>query len=72
VSLFDAFDDDDTGKLVVTLILFGNVCTDGDDGDEQLKSLSCSTLIIIGVVVDASSILFVICDGDNELLRFNV
>jgi len=74
VSLFDEFEDDDTGKFVVILILFGNVCINGDDGDEQLTSLSCSTLITIGVVVDTSSIPFVIviCDGDNELLRLTV
>jgi hypothetical protein len=64
-SLFD----DDTGTLVVTVILFANVCI---DGDEQLKLLSCSTLITNGVVVDTSSRPFVMFDGDNELLGFTV
>jgi hypothetical protein len=46
-------DDDDAGTFVVRDILFGNACIDEDDGDKQLKSLSCSTLITV-VVVDTS------------------
>lgn len=58
VNRLDEDEDDEPGRFVFRVTLFGIVCIDGDDGDEELNSFSCSTLITTGVVVETSSIPF--------------